>query len=151
MTSSDDDLRGLASDAQGPPTDWEGTAQAAARIGVSARKVRYWIEAKRIRARKATQDGREVWLVASSDVTSAAEEAAEGPRRSLRPRKPTVLHRARWLGGESLCSSSGYLGPLHEWEPCSLPDEPGHLPPSHDAGLLWFLRRVRVCLHFEHS
>lgn len=64
----------LANGAQGPPTEWEGTAQAAARVGVSARKVRYWIEAKRIRARKATQDGREVWLVASSDVTSAGSD-----------------------------------------------------------------------------
>lgn len=64
----------LASETQGPPTEWEGTAQAAARVGVSARKVRYWVEARRIRAKKATQDGREVWLVASSDVTSVAEE-----------------------------------------------------------------------------
>jgi len=81
LPTSDDDLRDLASDAQGPPTEWEGTAQAAARVGVSARKVRYWIEAKRIRARKATQDGREVWLVASSDVTSAAEEERRTPER----------------------------------------------------------------------
>lgn len=76
--TSDDDL---ANGAQGPPTEWEGTAQAAARVGVSSRKVRYWVEAKRIRARKATQDGREVWLVASSDVTSVAEEERRAPER----------------------------------------------------------------------
>lgn len=79
--TSDDDLRDLASETQGPPTEWEGTAQAATRAGVSARKVRYWIEAKRIRAKKALQDGREVWLVASSDVTSAAEEERRAPER----------------------------------------------------------------------
>ena len=71
----------LAKETQGPPTEWEGTAQAAARVGVSARKVRYWIEARRIRAKKATQDGREVWLVASSDVTSVAEEERRAPER----------------------------------------------------------------------
>jgi uncharacterized protein YhaN len=71
----------LASETQGPPTEWEGTAQAAARVGVSSRKVRYWVEAKRIRARKATQDGREVWLVASSDVTSVAEDERRAPER----------------------------------------------------------------------
>ena len=71
----------LANGAQGPPTEWEGTAQAAARVGVSSRKVRYWVEAKRIRARKATQDGREVWLVASSDVTSEAEDERRPPER----------------------------------------------------------------------
>jgi len=43
--------------------------------------VRYWIEARRIRAKKATQDGREVWLVASSDVTSVAEEERRAPER----------------------------------------------------------------------
>jgi len=76
--TSDDDL---ANGAQGPPTEWEGTAQAAARVGVSARKVRYWIEAKRVRGKKAVQDGREVWLVASSDVTSAAECERRAPER----------------------------------------------------------------------
>lgn len=79
--TSDDDLRDLSSDAQGPPTDWEGTAQAAARVGVTARKVRYWIEAKRVRAKKAIQEGREVWLVASSDVTSAAEDERRAQER----------------------------------------------------------------------
>lgn len=71
----------FASETQGPPTEWEGTAQAAARVGVTSRKVRYWVEANRIRAKKALQDGREVWLVASSDVTSVAEEERRAPER----------------------------------------------------------------------
>jgi len=101
----------IANGAQGPPTEWEGTAQAAARVGVSSRKVRYWIEANRIRARKATQDGREVWLVASSDVTSAAEEERRTPERRSEEASEVVAIEATRAASAAL---QGFLAHVAE-------------------------------------
>ena len=108
--TSSDDLRGLASDAQGPPTEWEGTAQAAARVGVTARKVRYWIEAKRVRAKKAVQEGREVWLVASSDVTSAAEDERRAPERRSEEASEVVAIEATRAASAALQGFLAHVG-----------------------------------------
>jgi len=109
--TSDDDLRGLASETQGAPTDWEGTAQAAARVGVTARKVRYWIEANRVRAKKVLQDGREVWLVASSDVTSAAEDERRAPERRSEEASEVVAIEATRAASAAL---QGFLAHVSE-------------------------------------
>jgi len=108
--TSDDDLRDLASETQGPPTTWEGTAQAAARVGVTARKVRYWVEAKRIRAKKALQDGREVWLVASSDVTSAAEDERRAPERRSEEASEVVAIEATRAASAALQGFLAHVG-----------------------------------------
>ena len=100
----------LANGAQGPPTEWEGTAQAAARVGVSSRKVRYWVEAKRIRARKTVQDGGEVWLVVSSDVTSAAEEERRAPERRSEEASEVVAIEATRAASAALQGFLAHVG-----------------------------------------
>lgn len=100
----------LVKETQGHPTEWEGTAQAADRVGVSARKVRYWVEAKRIRAKKALQDGREVWLVASSDVTSVAEEERRAPERRSEEASEVVAIEATRAASAALQGFLAHVG-----------------------------------------
>lgn len=100
----------LSSETHDPPTEWEGTAQAAARVGVSSRKVRYWVEAKRIRAKKALQDGREVWLVASSDVTSVAEQERKAPERRSEQAAEVVAIEATRAASAALQGFLAHVG-----------------------------------------
>lgn len=72
--------------------------------------MRYWVEAKRIRAKKALQDGREVWLVASSDVTFEAEAERRTPERRSEEASEVVAIEATRAASAALQGFLAHVG-----------------------------------------